>query len=70
MSAPFGSLMIPKSYLRARLDVISDQVKNSLYEKLEQEKNEEITERLVKEISMQIETCLAKMAEVVEIPLG
>jgi hypothetical protein len=63
-------LMIPKSYLRARLDVISDQVKNSLYEKLEQEKNEEITERLVKEISMQIETCLAKMAEVVEIPLG
>ena len=63
-------LMIPKSYLKARLDVISDQVKNSLYEKLEQEKNEEITERLVKEISMQIETCLAKMAEVVEIPLG
>ena len=50
--------------------MISDQVKNSLYEKLEQEKNEEITERLVKEISMQIETCLAKMAEVVEIPLG
>lgn len=62
--------MIPKSYLKARLDVISEQVKNSLYEKLEQEKNEEITERLVKEISLQIETCLAKMAEVVEIPLG
>ncbi|MBR3348848.1 MAG: Hsp70 family protein [Solobacterium sp.] len=63
-------LMIPKSYLRARLDVISEQVKNSLYAKLEQEKNDEITERMVKEISMQIEICLAKMAEVVEIPLG
>ena len=62
--------IIPRSYLRARLDVISNEVKNSLYAKLEQEKNDEITERLVKEISMQIEQCLAKMAEVVEIPLG
>ena len=62
--------VIPKSYLKARLDVISEQVKNSLYEKLEKEKNEEITERLVKEISMQIDSFLAKMAEVVEIPLG
>ena len=63
-------LMIPRSHLKARLDVISSEVKNSLYAKLEQEKNEEITERLVKEISLQIETCLSKMAEVVEIPLG
>ncbi|MDO5108891.1 MAG: hypothetical protein Q4D59_03055 [Erysipelotrichaceae bacterium] len=62
--------IIPRSYLRARLDVISNEVKNSLYAKLEQEKNDEITERLVKEISLQIEQCLAKMAEVVEIPLG
>ncbi len=62
--------IIPRSYLKARLDVISEEVKNSLYAKLEKEKNEEITERLVKEISLQIETCLAKMAEVVEIPLG
>ena len=37
---------------------------------LENEKNEEITERLVKEISEQIEVCLTKMAEVVEIPLA
>ena len=35
-----------------------------------QEKNEEITERMVNEISSQIELCLTKMAEVVEIPLG
>ena len=62
--------LIPKSYLKARLDTISKQVKENLYEKLEQEKNEEISARLVKEISSQIETCLTKMAEVVEIPLG
>ncbi len=62
--------VIPKSYLKARMDVISKQVKENLYEKLEQEKNEEISERLVKEISVQIESCLTKMAEVVEIPLG
>ena len=62
--------LIPRSYLKARLDTISKQVKDNLYEKLEQEKNEEISARLVKEISVQIETCLTKMAEVVEIPLG
>ena len=37
---------------------------------LEQEKNEAITERMVNEISSQIEQTLIKMAEVVEIPLG
>ena len=62
--------MVPKSYLKARLDTISEQVEENLYEKLQQEKNEEISSRLIKEISAQIETCLTKMAEVVEIPLG
>ena len=62
--------VIPKSYLKARMDVIADQVKESLYEKLEQERNEDISDRLVQEISGQIESCLSKMAEVVEIPLG
>lgn len=62
--------LIPRSYLKARLDTISKQVKDNLYEKLEQEKNEEISARLVKEISTEIESCLTKMAEVVEIPLG
>ena len=45
-------------------------MKENLYEKLEQEKSQEISQRLAKEISVQIESCLAKMAEVVEIPLG
>ncbi|MBQ6126338.1 MAG: Hsp70 family protein [Erysipelotrichaceae bacterium] len=62
--------VIPKSYLKARIGTISKQVKDNLYEKLEQEKSQEISQRLVKEISTQIESCLTKMAEVVEIPLG
>ena len=62
--------VVPKSYLKARMDNISKQVKDNLYEKLEQEKNQQISERLIKEISVQIESCLTKMAEVVEIPLG
>lgn len=62
--------VIPKSYLKARMDYISKQVEDNLYEKLEQEKNQEISQRLAKEISVQIESCLTKMAEVVEIPLG
>ncbi len=66
---PIRKLM-PKSYLRSRADRISGEVKASLYAKLEQEKNADITEKLVADISGQIEACLTKMAEVVEIPLG
>ena len=62
--------LMPKSYLRSRVGRISEEVKDSLYEKLEQEKNEDITKKLVEDISNQIEMCLTKMAEVVEIPLG
>jgi hypothetical protein len=62
--------LMPKSYLRSRADRISGEVKTSLYAKLEQEKNADITEKLVADISGQIEACLTKMAEVVEIPLG
>ena len=62
--------IVPKSYLKARMDYISKEVKDNLYDKLEQEKNQEISQRLVKEISVQIESCLTRMAEVVEIPLG
>ena len=66
---PMRKLM-PKSYLRTRMDRISGEVKAGLYAKLEQEKNGDITEKLVGDISGQIEMCLTKMAEVVEIPLG
>ena len=62
--------LMPKGYLRTRMERISGEVKAGLYAKLEQEKNEDITRKLVEDISGQIETCLTKMTEVVEIPLG
>ena len=62
--------IVPRGYFMSRIEKISTEVKNSFYETLEKEKNVEITERLVTEISEQIEQCLTKMAEVVEIPLG
>lgn len=62
--------LLPKSVFTSRFEKISKEVKDNLYKNLEEEKNDEITERLVKEISEQIETCLTRMAEVVEIPIG
>ena len=38
--------------------------------RFEKDKNAEFTARVVEEISQQIERCLGRMAEVVEIPLG
>ncbi|MBQ6622516.1 MAG: Hsp70 family protein [Mogibacterium sp.] len=62
--------LVPKSAFKSRIDTISATVKESFYESLKTEKNDEIRARMVEEISGQIETTLAKMAEVVEIPLG
>ena len=62
--------LVPRGHFMSRLDKISAEVRSSFYRSLERDKNDEITERLVKEISEQIEQCLTRMAEVVEIPLG
>ena len=62
--------LIPKNTFKSRMENISADVKKNFYASLEQEKNAEITERMVDEISSQIEQTLIKMAEVVEIPLG
>ena len=62
--------MTPKGYFKSRLKRISSEVKTNFYESLETEQNEAITEQMVSDISIQIEQCLHKMAEVVEIPLG
>ena len=59
----------PKHPLEARIGRMTEEIKSSFYSNLENEKNTEISERLTAEISQQIEQCLAKMAEVVEIPL-
>ncbi len=62
--------LLPKNTIESRLDAISSEVRTNLYHTLENEKNEEIKTRLSQEISAQIEECLTRMAEVVEIPLG
>ncbi len=62
--------LVPISRLEGRVEKLSAQVKASFYENLKKEKNEEITARLVREISDQIDRFLTKMAEIVEIPLG
>ncbi|MBE6019678.1 MAG: hypothetical protein E7230_05045 [Clostridiales bacterium] len=62
--------MVPKNTFKMRMDSIIADVKENFYDSLEKEKSEEITKRMVEEISNQIEHTLVKMAEVVEIPLG
>ena len=62
--------LVPKGYFRSRLGAIGKEVKERVFSSIGEEKNEEITGRLAEEISFQIEQCLNKMAEVVEIPLG
>ena len=62
--------MVPKNTFKLRMDSICADVKESFYESLDKEKNDEITARMVEDISSQIEHTLVKMAEVVEIPLG
>jgi len=61
--------LLPESYLRSRLKAVSGDVKAAFYESLEKDKNEAIEERMTEEISRQIDDCLVKMAEVVELPL-
>ena len=62
--------LVPKKAFAGRMESISGSVKKNLYKSFENEKNEEITTRMVNETSQQIELCLTKMAEIVEIPLG
>ena len=62
--------LVPKGAFSSRMDNISAGVKEAFYESLEQDKNDEIRDRMVEEISSQIQHTLVKMAEVVEIPLG
>ncbi|MBQ6239157.1 MAG: Hsp70 family protein [Firmicutes bacterium] len=62
--------LIPKGYFKGRIHTITKEVKEKLMATLETDKNDEITERLGREISEQIDSFLTRMAEVVEIPLG
>ena len=62
--------LVRRRSFETRLESIRDEICANFYRSLEEEKNEEITGRMVGEISSQIELCLTKMAEVVEVPLG
>ncbi|MDO5133400.1 MAG: hypothetical protein Q4D81_10535 [Eubacteriales bacterium] len=62
--------LLPRGYFEARMEKISGEVKRTCFETLEKDKSEDVTRRMVSEISGQIEECLLRMAEVVEIPLG
>lgn len=61
--------LIPRAHFEQRIRRLTEEVKASFYKNLESEKNAAITARLAGEISQQIEQCLSRMAEVVEIPL-
>ncbi|MCR5295584.1 MAG: hypothetical protein K6E30_10520 [Lachnospiraceae bacterium] len=62
--------LISKKRLKERLFELTDDIRNAFYTSLEKDKNEEISSRMVREISEQIEACLMRMAEIVEVPLG
>jgi len=66
----FTRKLVRKGAMESRMKNISDEIRRNFYKTLEEEKNEVITDRLIKDISSQIELCLTKMAEVVEVPLG
>lgn len=61
--------LVPRSHFEARIERLTKEVKSDFYSNLENEKNGEITARLASEITQQIEQCLTRMAEIVEIPL-
>jgi hypothetical protein len=62
--------LVPRNAFRSRIHSIGEDVKDDFFSNLDSGKTEAITDRMVSEISDQIERCLIKMAEVVEIPLG
>ena len=61
--------LVPRAHFEQRIERLTEEVKASFYSNLENEKNAGITARMAAEISQQIEQCLTRMAEVVEIPL-
>ncbi len=62
--------LVSRKQFAFRIHKSAPEIRAKFLESLEKEKNDEISERLTKEISQQIEQCLGRMAEIVEIPLG
>lgn len=61
---------IPAKFFDARAEQIKEKVKEQLYDTLREGAGDDMRAQLIGEISHEIESCLSKMAEVVEIPLG
>lgn len=61
---------IPKNYFESRMDRLTGEVKASFLKNIENEKAEEISGKMVNEISSELEQCLTRMADVVELPLA
>ena len=62
--------LVRRRAFESRLESVSSEIRADFYRSLEEDKNEEITGRMVEEMSSQIEHCLTRMAEIVEVPLG
>ncbi|MBQ9412847.1 MAG: Hsp70 family protein [Oscillospiraceae bacterium] len=62
--------IMPKSAFRSRIDMVSREVRRKYYAGMEKDNGLALGDRLAEDISAQIERCLTRMAEVVEIPLG
>lgn len=62
--------LLPGRSLKKRVTSLGAEVKEDFFDNLDADKIAEITDRMVNEIATQIELCLTRMAEVVEIPLG
>jgi hypothetical protein len=62
--------LVPRGQFASRIRKMIPETKARFHKELKWDKNAEISERMAAEISGQIEQCLSRMAEVVEIPLG
>ncbi len=61
---------VPRHALRSREESIAARVRDNFRQALDRGDYNEVTAQLVDDISRQIEQCLIKMAQIVEIPLG
>lgn len=61
--------IVPRGHFENRLGRMADEIKTGFLRSLEGDKSGELAGRLTGEISEQIEQCLSRMAEIVEIPL-
>ena len=55
--------LVPRGYFESRMEKISGEVKRTCFETMEKDKSEEVSRRMISEISSQIEECLMRMAE-------